>query len=79
MAGIPSRARISPDGRWGGVTAFVVGHAYAAPGQFSTATTIIDLRAGKVVGDLEKDFMVTDDGKLDRRSRPQLLGSDFRR
>jgi len=29
LAGIPSRARISPDGRWGGVTAFVVGHAYA--------------------------------------------------
>ena len=42
--GIPSRARISPDGRWGGVTAFVVGHAYAAPGQFSTAATIVDLQ-----------------------------------
>ena len=64
LAGIPSRARISPDGRWGGVTAFVVGHAYASPGEFSTATTIIDLRSGKAVADLEKDFTVTDDGKV---------------
>lgn len=63
LAGIPSRARISPDGRWGGVTAFVVGHAYASPGQFSTATTLIDLEAGKPVADLEKDFTVTRDGK----------------
>jgi hypothetical protein len=64
LAGVPSRARISPDGRWGGVTAFVVGHAYAAPGTFSTAATIIDLETGKAVADLEKDFKVTDHGKL---------------
>jgi hypothetical protein len=70
LAGIPSRARISPDGRFGGVTAFVVGHAYAAPGDFSTATTIIDLRAGKAVADLERDFTVTDGGKrIDARER----------
>jgi sucrose-6-phosphate hydrolase SacC (GH32 family) len=55
---------VSPNGRWGGVTAFLVGHAYAAPGQFSTAATIIDLRTGKVVGDLEKNFRVYRDGKL---------------
>jgi len=60
LAGIPSRARISPDGRWGGVTAFVVGHAYAAPGKFSTVATILDLRTGRAVGDLEHDFTVTD-------------------
>jgi hypothetical protein len=70
LPGIPSRARISPDGHWGGVTAFIVGHAYAAPGQFSTATTLIDLRAGKPVADLEKDFTVTDGGKVvDARDR----------
>ena len=62
--GIPSRARVSPDGRWGGVTAFIVGHAYAAPGTFSTATTIVDMRSGKPVADLEKDFTVTDRGKV---------------
>jgi hypothetical protein len=70
LAGIPSRARISPDGRWGGTTAFVVGHAYASPGQFSTATTVIDLRSGEPLADLEKDFTVTDQGKIvDARDR----------
>jgi hypothetical protein len=62
LAGIPSRARISPDGRWAGTTTFVVGHAYAAPGQFSTIATIIDTHTGKPVGTLEKDFKVTVDG-----------------
>ena len=52
------------------MTAFLAGHSYAEPGQFSTAATILDLRAGKVVGDLEKDFTVTHDGKLiDARDR----------
>jgi hypothetical protein len=70
LAGVPSRARVSPDGRWGGVTAFIVGHAYAAPGQFSTATTLIDLRSGRPVANLEKDVRVTDHGRLvDARDR----------
>jgi hypothetical protein len=64
LPGIPSRARVSPDGRWGGVTAFIVGHAYAAPGTFSTAATIVDLATGQVQGDLEKDYTVTDAGKV---------------
>jgi hypothetical protein len=70
IAGVPSRTRISPDGRWGGVTAFLTGHSYAQPGEFSTAATILDLRSGKVVGDLEKDFKVTNGGKVvDARDR----------
>ena len=70
LPGIPSRARISPDGRWGGVTAFIVGHAYAAPGQFSTVATVIDMNRGKPVADLEHDFTVTDGGKVvDARER----------
>ena len=70
MAGVPSRTRISPDGHWAGITAFLTGHSYASPGQFSTAATIVDLKTGKVVGDLEKDFKVYDDGKLiDARDR----------
>jgi hypothetical protein len=63
LAGVPSRARVSPNGRYGGVTAFVAGHSYADVGKFSTAATIIDLAAGKKVGDLEKDFTITVDGK----------------
>jgi hypothetical protein len=64
LPGIPSRARVSPDGRWGGVTAFIVGHAYAAPGTFSTAATIVDMTTGKPIGNIEKNFKVYDDGKL---------------
>jgi hypothetical protein len=79
LPGIPSRARISPDGRWGGVTAFVVGHAYAAPGQFSTATTLIDLRTGKPVADLEKDFTVTDHGRAVTARDRNFWGLTFAR
>jgi dipeptidyl aminopeptidase/acylaminoacyl peptidase len=63
LAGVPSRARVSPDGRWGAVTSFVTGHSYADVGQFSTAATIIDLRKGRWLADLEKDFTITLDGK----------------
>jgi hypothetical protein len=64
IAGLPSRTRISHDGRWAGVTAFVSGHSYTQPGQFSTVATILDLDAGKVLGDLEQDFEVTDAGRV---------------
>jgi hypothetical protein len=77
LAGVPSRARVSPDGRWGGVTAFVVGHAYAAPGQFSTVATIIDLRTGKAIGNLEHDFAVYRDGKLVRDQDRNYWGLTF--
>jgi hypothetical protein len=63
LAGVPSRTRVSPDGRYGGVTSFVTGHSYADVGQFSTAATIIDLERGKKAGDLEKDFTITLNGK----------------
>jgi hypothetical protein len=55
--GIPSRARVSPDGRYGAVTLFVAGHAYAETGTFATQTTLIDLAAGRKIADLE-DFTV---------------------
>jgi hypothetical protein len=54
LGGIPSRARVSPDGRYGAVTAFQTGHSYASPGQFSTSTTLIDLTRGTVLYDVEK-------------------------
>ena len=43
--GVPSRARVSSDGRYGAVTMFVTGHSYADAGAFSTQTTLLDLRA----------------------------------
>jgi hypothetical protein len=60
--GIPSRARVSPDGRLGAVTMFVGGHSYADVGAFSTTTTIVDLRRGTKIATLE-DFAVTRDGR----------------
>src|SRR6185503_11080430 len=57
LAGIPSRARVSPDGRYGSVTMFVAGHSYQAAGAFSTETTLLDLRTGAKLGTLE-DFTV---------------------
>lgn len=53
LAGLPSRARVSPDGRLGAVTQFVTGHSYAESGSFSTSTTLIDLASGTKIADLE--------------------------
>ena len=36
LAGVPSRTRVSPDGRYGAVTSFVSGHSYADVGRFLT-------------------------------------------
>jgi hypothetical protein len=54
LTGYPSRARVSPDGRYGVVTTFVSGDSYAAMGRFSTRTDIIDLSTGRVLFGLEK-------------------------
>jgi hypothetical protein len=60
LAGIPSRARVSPDGRYAAMTVFVSGHSYAGAG-FSTQTHIVDAATAELVADLE-DFTVTQDG-----------------
>ena len=62
LSGLPSRARISPDGRLGATTVFVTGHSYAED-NFSTQTVLLDMRSGRVLSDLEKDFSVTRGGK----------------
>jgi hypothetical protein len=62
LTGLPSRARVAPNGRLGAMTTFVSGDSYASPGTFSTRTTIVDLVKGKPVVDLEK-FAITKDGK----------------
>lgn len=60
LAGAPSRARVSADGRYAAATVFVTGDDYAAT--FSTRTSIVDLETKKVVDDLEQ-FAVTRDDK----------------
>jgi WD40 repeat protein len=61
LAGVPSRARISPDGRRAALTVFQSGHSYAEGG-FSTATTIHDAATGEAIANLES-FTVWRDGK----------------
>jgi hypothetical protein len=61
LSGVPSRTRLSPDGRLAAMTVFESGHSYAA-GQFSTRTSIVDATTGDVVvPDLER-FTVLRDG-----------------
>lgn len=62
LPGIPSRTRLSPDGRFAGVTSFVSGDSYANLTQFSTRTLVLDRRAGRVLFDLE-DIDVRKDGR----------------
>src|SRR4029453_15321674 len=62
LSGVPSRTRVSPDGRLAAMTVFESGHSYAA-GQFSTRTTLVDFETGGVVvSDLER-FTVLRDGQ----------------
>ncbi len=62
LSGLPSRARVSPDGRYAAATTFVYGHSYATPGQFSTRTILIDVGSGEELGDLE-EFTIEGDGE----------------
>ena len=61
LTGVPSRTRVSPDGRWAAATVFEHGHSYAEAG-FSTRTTLTDTATGTVHADLEK-FEVERDGR----------------
>jgi hypothetical protein len=78
VPGVPSRARVSPDGRLASVTTFVTGHSYATPGQFSTATTLIDVARGKEIGNLE-DFETTADGRRVTERDRNFWGTTFAR
>jgi hypothetical protein len=78
LTGIPSRARISPDGRYGATTGFVTGHSYAQD-NFSTKTVLIDMARGKVLADLEKDFTITRNGKQIKEIDFNFWGVTFAR
>ena len=77
LPGIPSRARVSPDGRYGATTVFVSGDSYADEG-FSTRTNIIDLRRGRVLGHLEQ-FEAIRDGEKFRKVDFNYWGVTFAR
>ena len=78
LTGIPSRARVSADGRYGATTTFVTGHSYASPGAFSTQTLLIDMREGEVIADLET-FTVARAGRVVDAADVQFWGVTFAR
>lgn len=61
VAGLPSRARISPNGAIAAWTVFVSGDSYASA-NFSTRTSVLDLRTGELIGSLET-FTIIRDGE----------------
>jgi hypothetical protein len=62
LTGLPSRARVSADGRYGAMTIFVSGDAYlSSPTAFSTRTYLLDMESGERIGQLEQ-FEVRKDG-----------------
>lgn len=61
VAGLPSRARISPTGRIASWTVFVGGDSYNSV-SFSTRTSILDLRTSDLTGNMES-FVVIKDGQ----------------
>jgi len=77
LGGLPSRARVSPDGRFGAITIFVTGHSYS-DAAMSTQTLIIDMAKGSIVGDLEK-FEVSRDGARFAAPDINLWGVTFAR
>ncbi len=78
VEGVPSRVRISPDGRYGSTTLFVSGHSYADLGGFSTTTTLIDLARGRRIAELEQ-FTATRDGRRITAPDVNYWGVTFRR
>ncbi|MFI1095658.1 TolB-like translocation protein [Streptomyces sp. NPDC020917] len=61
LAGTPSRARVSPSGRFAAWTVFVGGESYGAA-FFSTRTSIVDTRTWQLLPNLE-DFTTVLDGR----------------
>ena len=74
LPGVPSRARLSPDGSMAATTAFVTGHSYAGAA-FSTATEIREV-GGPRHGNLES-FTLRVDGEVLRAPDVNFWGVTF--
>jgi hypothetical protein len=75
LNGVPSRCRVSLDGKLAALTVFVSGHGYASL-DFSTQTLLIDTASGKVLADLEQ-FKVTRNGALTKAEDFNFWGVTF--
>ena len=77
VPGIPSRARVSPTGRFAAWTAFVGGDSYAGT-NFSTRAAIVDVGTGKLIPSLEA-FRIVKDGHDYRAPDVNFWGVTFAR
>lgn len=75
LAGTPSRARVSPSGRFAAWTVFVAGESYGSA-FFSTRTSIVDTRTGALDADLEK-YTIELDGRPYSASDANFWGVTF--
>ena len=75
LAGAPSRARVSGDGKLAATTVFVSGDGYAS-NNLSTRTELFDLAQGTSLGNLES-FRMLRDGEQIRPSDANLWGVTF--
>ncbi|MFF9049882.1 TolB family protein [Streptomyces erythrochromogenes] len=75
LAGLPTRARVSPGGHLAAWTVFVGGDSYAGT-NFSTRTSVLDLRTGRFDASLE-DFTIHKDGRPYRSADVNFWGVTF--
>jgi hypothetical protein len=75
LMGIPSRVRLSHDGRLAAITVFVSGHSYSQ-GAFSTQTTLIDTQTAETLADLET-FEVLREGRTFKSADFNFWGVTF--
>jgi hypothetical protein len=61
LKGVPSRCRMSSDGKLAALTVFISGHGYASV-NFTTQTLLIEVDNGRTIADLE-EFSVSRDGQ----------------
>ncbi len=76
LGGLPSRVRVSADGRLAATTVFVSGHDYSSDA-FSTETRIIDLVAGTTIVTNVQDLPVMRDGRPFRAEDFNIWGITF--
>jgi Tol biopolymer transport system component len=73
VEGLPSRARISADGHVASWTVFVSGDSYTAT-SFSTRTSVLDLRTGKLLVKNMERFKILKDGREYRAADVNFWG-----
>ncbi|MET8146447.1 hypothetical protein ABZU32_39575 [Sphaerisporangium sp. NPDC005288] len=75
LAGVPSRTRVSPSGHLAAWTVFAGGDSYAG-GDFSTRTSIVDVRTGALTASLES-YAIVKDGRPYHAADVNLWGVTF--